>query len=54
MLALHEPFSPDDIARRAEEALDYYVGDLNYVRTSIQLALEIIREVRRDEPSSGL
>lgn len=54
MLALHDPFTLDDVAQRAEEALDYYVGDLNYVRTSIQLALEIIREVRRDEPSAGL
>ena len=51
-IAAAMPIDPEVVRKRTEEALEYYIGDTQYVRTSLGLALDIIRDCSRD-PSSG-
>lgn len=45
-LAGHRLFTPIALRRRAEAALRGYVGDLGRIRTSIELAVEIVRSAQ--------
>lgn len=47
-LARHEDISTDEVKARAEEAMEYYIGDLDYLKTSISLATDLIHECQKD------
>jgi len=49
LIASHMPIDPEEVRVRAEEALDYYIGNEEYIRTSIKLAIEILEECRNDD-----
>lgn len=44
--AIH--LDPEEIRARAEDALEYYVGNEDYVRKSLELGLDLIKECSRD------
>ena len=46
-LARHQPFRSTDLRRRAQEALSGYVGDLDRVNGSIDLACRIVEDMAR-------
>lgn len=46
-LARHRPLSSTDLRRRAQEALSGYVGDLDRINGSIDLACRILEDMER-------
>ena len=49
-LARHQPLRSTDLRRRAQEALSGYVGDLDRVNGSIDLACRILEDIARRRP----
>jgi Nucleotidyltransferase of unknown function (DUF6036) len=51
-LARREMISATALRTRAEEALAGYIGDLNRLRTSIDIAVNIVRDAQRRKPEA--